>query len=250
MRAAWLLPFLLASPGAAQFAAPASQARAAAAGFAAARDARQTAALAAYGLSSETVSVVCAGKPCPEERRREVLSTLAGTLGRMPRLVAPARPPKLTWEDLPAGSPSDGTCHGDGSITLYAPAGKDMSAILAHELSHTLEFIDRATVDGFLALRHDTPAYRDALGAFWIEVWRSRGPEEDESRPLSPRARQMLGALRLPRRHGDDLHAAKSGREFWAVSVELVFIEWQAGRTGRLDAFMTPEEEAYLRSRF
>jgi hypothetical protein len=249
MRAAWLLPLLVAAPAAAQLAVPAAGARQAVAAFAAARDARQAAALAAYGLTPETVSVTCAGKPCPEERRREVLSTLAGLLGRMPKLVAPARPPKLVWEDLPAGSPADGSSAGDGSITLYAPAGKDMAAILAHELAHTLEFIDRDTVAAFMALRHDTPAYRDALAAFWVEVWRSRGPEDDDSRPLSPRARQLLGALRLPRRHGEDLHAAKSGREYWAVCVELVYIEWQAGRTERLDAFMDAAEEAYLRAR-
>jgi hypothetical protein len=250
MRAVWLLPFLFAAPAAAQLAVPAAQARNALAGFAAARDARQAAALAAYGLTPETVEVRCGGKPCPGERRREVLAALAGMLGRMPKLVAPARPPKLVWEDLPAGAPSDGTSHGDGAITLYAPAGKDMGAILAHELAHTLEFIDRKTVAGFMALRHDTPAYRDALAAFWVEVWRSRGPEDDDSRPLSPRARQMLGPLRLPRRHADDLHAAKSGREYWAVSVELVYLEWSAGKAGDLSAFMTAEEEAYLRSRF
>ena len=249
MRAVWLLPVLLTSPAGAQLAVPSARARAAVAAFADARDARQTAALAAYGLKPEAVFVNCSGKPCPEERRREVLATLTGLLGRMPRLVAPARPPKLVWEDLPAGSPADGNSDGDGAVTLYAPSGKDMSAILAHELAHTLEFIDRKTVADFMALRHDTPAYRDALAAFWVEVWRSRGPDDDDSRPLSPRARQLLGTLRLPRRHGDDLHAAKSGREYWAVSVELVYIEWQAGRTEALDAFMNAEEEAYLRSR-
>lgn len=248
MRALWLLPLLLAPPASAQLAAPSAQARGGVAAFAAARDARRDAALAAYGLSSEKIEVRCAGKPCPEARRQEVLSTLSGLLSRMPRLVAPARPTKLVWED---GAPSaDGTTGGDGTVTLYAPEGKDMGAILAHELAHVLESVDPAVYNGFLALRHDTQPYRDLLAEFWVEVWRSRGPDDDESRPLSPRARQRLAALRLPRRHADDLHAAKSGREYWAVSVELVYIPWAAGREESLDAFMTGEEADYLKTRF
>lgn len=248
MRAIWLLPVLLAPGASAQMAAPAAQARAGVAAFAAARDARRDAALAAYGLSSEKIEVRCGGKPCPDARRQEVLSTLSGLLSRMPKLVTPARPAKLVWED---GAPSaDGTTGGDGTVTLYAPAGKDMGAILAHELAHVLESVEPAVYNGFLTLRHDTQAYRDALAEFWVEVWRARGPEDDDSRPLSPRARQKLAALRLPRRHAEDLHAAKSGREYWAVSVELVYIPWAAGREESLDAFMTPEEAAYLKKRF
>lgn len=250
MRALWLLPCLFASPAAAQVAAPAAQARAALTGFAASRQARQDAAFAAFGLTPETVAVLCGDAPCPDARRREVLSSLAGMLSRMPKILAPARPPKLTWRDLPAGSGADGTTHGDASVTLHAPAGKDMSAILAHELAHVLETSEPKTPNAFLALRHDTPAYRDLLGQFWVEVWRSRGPEDDESRPLSPRAHQLLAQLRLPRRHGSDMHAAKSGREYWAVALELVYIDWSAGRQDPLDAFMTPEEAAYLRTRF
>lgn len=250
MRALWLLPCLLASSAAAQAVAPVTQARAAVAGFAAARQARQDAAFAAFGLTAEKIEVRCSGRPCPPERRAEVLAVLAGDLARMPKLLAPARPPKLVWEDLGPGQPADGNTDGDGGVTLYAPAGKDMSAILAHELAHVLERVDPAFYNGFLALRHDTPPYRDALAEFWIEVWRSRGPEDDGNRPLSPRALQKLAALRLPRRHAEDLHAAKSGREYWAVSVELVFLSWQAGRQDPLDAFMTPEEAAYLRARF
>lgn len=249
MRALWLLP-LLAAPAAAQFAAPAAGARSAVAAFSAARDSRRDAALGAFGLTPETVSVLCADAPCPEARRAEVLSSLAGMLARMPRILAPARPPKLTWKDLPAGSAADGTTHGDASVTLYAPAGKDMSAILAHELGHVLETSDPKTPNAFLALRHDTPAYRDLLGRFWVEVWRARGPDDDESRPLPPRARQLLAEMRLPRRHGEDTHAAKSGREYWAVALELAYIEWIAGRAERLEAFMSAEEETFLRSRF
>lgn len=248
MRALWLLPLLLSPTASAQLAAPAAQARAGIAAFAAARDARRDAALEAFGLSSEKIEVRCGGKPCAEERRQEVLATLSSLLSRMPRLVSPARPAKIVWEDQAPSA--DGTTGGDGTVTLYAPAGKDMGAILAHELAHVLESADPAVYNGFLALRHDTQPYRDALAEFWVEVWRSRGPEDDESRPLSPRARQRLAALRLPRRHAEDLHAAKSGREYWAVSVELVYIPWAAGREEPLDAFMTPEEAAYLKMRF
>lgn len=250
MRALWLLPCLLAVPAAAQVAAPATQARAALAGFAAARQARQDAAFAAWGLKPEAVAVLCGDAPCPDARRREVLASLGRMLSRMPRILAPARPSKLTWKELPAGSAADGTTHGDASVTLYAPADKDMSAILAHELAHVLETSEPKTPNAFLALRHDTPAYRDLLGEFWVEVWRSRGPEDDETRPLSPRANQLLARLRLPRRHASDLHAAKSGREYWAVALELVYIDWSAGRQDPLDAFMSPEEAAFLRARF
>ena len=248
MRALWLLPFLLAPPASAQLAAPAAQARAGVAAFTAARDARRGAALAAFGLSPEKIEVRCGGKPCPDARRHEVLSTLSGLLSRMPKLVAPARPAKLVWEDKAPSA--DGTTGGDGTVTLNVPEGNDMGAILAHELAHVLESFEPSIYNGFLALRHDTQAYRDALAEFWVEVWRSRGPEDDDSRPLSPRARQKLAALRLPRRHAEDLHAAKSGREYWAVSVELVYIPWAAGREETLDAFMTPEEAAYLKKRF
>ncbi|MBI2362948.1 MAG: hypothetical protein HYV15_06160 [Elusimicrobia bacterium] len=224
MRAFWLLALFFAAPAAAQ--------------------------LTVYGLTPPEIAVVCAGKPCPEEERARVLAALTGSVRRMPKLLAGVRPSKLTWESLPEGSPADGNTESNGAGTLYAPAGKDMTAILAHELSHVLEASDPKTVAAFLALRHDTPAYQEALGGFWAEVWRSRGPEDDADRPLSPRARALMSELRLPRRHTDDLHAAKSRREYWAVSVELAFLAKEDGKWERLDAFMTPPEAAYLRSRF
>lgn len=224
MRASWLLALFFAVPAAAQ--------------------------MTVYGLKPPDIVVLCSGKPCPEAERAAVLAALTASVARMPKFLAGVRPAKLTWESLPAGSPADGNTDSDGSVTLYAPAGKDMTAILAHELSHVLETSDPKTVAGFLALRHDTPAYQEALGEFWGEVWRSRGPEDDADRPLSPRARDLMSRLRLPRRHADDLHAAKSRREYWAVSVELAFLAREDGRWERLDAFMSAQEAACLRSLF
>ena len=224
MRASWLLALL--------FAAPAGAAE------------------TVYGLTPPEIRVLCAGKPCPEEERARALAALTASVAKMPKLLKGVRPSKLTWESLPEGAQADGDTDSNGAVTLYAPAGRDMTAILAHELSHVLETSDPKTVTGYLSLRHDTPEYQKALGELWAEVWRSAGPEDDGSRPLSPRARAMMAELRLPRRHAADLHAAKSRREYWAVSVELVFLAREDGKWERLDAFMAPEEAAYLRSRF
>lgn len=224
MRASWLLALLFAAPATAQ--------------------------MTVYGLTPPEIQVLCAGKPCPAEERARVLAALTESVRRMPKLLEGVRPSKLTWESLPAGAQADGNTGSDNAVTLYAPAGRDMTAILAHELSHVLETSDPKTVAAFLAIRHDTPDYQKALGELWAEVWRSAGPDDDGAKPLSPRARAMMSELRLPRRHASDLHAAKSRREYWAVSVELAFLAREDGRWERLDAFMTAPESAFLRSRF
>lgn len=194
----------------------------------------------------DKVGVLCDGKPCPKEKREAALHTLAGWLERMPAFLRPAKMSVLYWHVLPKGKRADGVKDGT-VVTLWVPEGRDVDNILCHEIGHIFHDRDRDTVKAFLRLRHDTDEMRKKMGELYLHLMRTNPGRHHEPYDLDSRARWMIAAMRLPRRHSDDVHALMSATEYWGVSLELAYLAAKKGTWDRLDAFLSEEEVRFLR---
>ncbi|MFH2202826.1 MAG: hypothetical protein ABIJ96_06915 [Elusimicrobiota bacterium] len=194
----------------------------------------------------EKVVIQCDGRPCPPERTEQILFLLAGYLERVPAFLKGTSLTQVIWNEVPAGRRPVGDKDGR-TITLTVPRDQAVDGILVHEIAHVYHDDHADAVRDFLKLRLKTDAMQQKLAELWMHVWRLNAGRHQAPYDLDDIARRMVSAMRLPRRHAGDIHAATKDTEYWAVSVELAYGAWKNGEWSGLQSFLDAAEVSYLR---
>lgn len=194
----------------------------------------------------EPVRVLCGQRPCSQAQREEALDRLAAALARMPRFLDRGLLGQVVWIWREPGARRSGEVEG-AVMTLRVPAGESFDDVLCHELAHVYHRALPAQADAYLALRARTPAMRRTRKKV-LALLPPPSPPGVEPRPLPEQARRLLEEAMVPRRHDDDAHALRTDGEYWAVSVELVFLS--GAEPGSLAGRLSEEELAFLTGLF